>query len=313
VEQIADAVRRLARTKDIRVPCSKQMARRLDAIELVRQHREERTQELAYHSRPFVLCGLPIRRPPPGTLRHTRRNGRLTLEVIGHPSYGLPFGQDRLVPLWVATMAVRQQSRTILFESGAEILRTFGLPPDGIHYDRLVAAFQRIFASTIYFGSDQIGNRSTVWDCRRFHFFDRLKVWRSQADAEVDEARPRNVVTLSEAFWEEIQAHPIPVDLAAVRSLAHNPGCLDLYMWLTWRCYNAKRTEAVPLYGASGLCYQLGVGEYSRARNFRKRVRAWLETVRLHWPDCPARISADGETLTIGPATPIHQTDSIHH
>ena len=31
------------------------------------------------------------------------------------PTLGLPFGQDRLIPLWVATLAVRQKSKTILF------------------------------------------------------------------------------------------------------------------------------------------------------------------------------------------------------
>ncbi len=63
--------------------------RRLEAIELVRQRRAEFNQELAYNSRPFVLCGLPTRRPTPRTLKHSRRNGRFTLEIIGHPDYGL--------------------------------------------------------------------------------------------------------------------------------------------------------------------------------------------------------------------------------
>jgi len=35
------------------------------------------------------------------------------LQVTGHPSYGLPWGQDRLVPLYLATVAVREQSETI--------------------------------------------------------------------------------------------------------------------------------------------------------------------------------------------------------
>jgi hypothetical protein len=29
---------------------------------------------------------------------HERRNGRFLLPVTGHPTYGLPWGQDRLVP-----------------------------------------------------------------------------------------------------------------------------------------------------------------------------------------------------------------------
>ena len=138
--------------------------------------RDAHSQELASNSRPFVLCGLPIRCPLPGSLKHTRRNGRFTLEIVGHPDFGLPYGQDRLIPLWLATLAVRQRSRMVLFDSGAEILRTFGLPVDGVHYRRLVAGFKRIFASTIYFGDNE-ASRLPVWDCRRFHLFDRPKIW----------------------------------------------------------------------------------------------------------------------------------------
>jgi hypothetical protein len=305
MEQAGDVLRRMAVAKDVGVPIPKQTARRLDAIELVRRGRDEHSQELAYNSRPFVLCGLPIRRPQPGSLNHTRKNGRFTLEIVGHPDFGLLYGQDRLIPLWLATLAVRQKSRMVFFDSGAQILRTFGLPVDGVHYRRLVAGFKRVFASTIYFG-DNVASRQPVWDCRRFHFFDRLKIWCSQEGSEdLKEIAARNLVILSEPFWQEIQAHPISVDLAAVRSLAHNPGCLDFYMWLTWRCYNARRTESIPLFGPAGLAAQLGVVEYSRSRNFRKRLRTWLATVSLHWPDCPARIISNGESLVVGRAAPV--------
>src|SRR5215813_10692350 len=89
--------------------------RKVDAIELVRQKRSDGTQDVAFGARPFVLCGLPIRRLPDGTLRYSRRNGRFFLEIIGHPDYGLPFGQDRLIP----SQAVRQQTRTVEFESAS--------------------------------------------------------------------------------------------------------------------------------------------------------------------------------------------------
>jgi hypothetical protein len=72
---------------------------------------------LGFASRPFVLCGLPIKRPANGVLLHERRNGQFLLQVTGHPTYGLPWGQDRLVPLFLATLAVRQQRRTITFSS----------------------------------------------------------------------------------------------------------------------------------------------------------------------------------------------------
>ena len=85
-------------------------------------------------------------------------------------------------------------------------------------------------------------------------------------------ALAENTVTLSPAFWDELRTHPIPVDTEVVRALANNPGCLDLYTWLTWRCYQAKDTQRIPLFGPMGLASQLGVQEYARERKFRERI-----------------------------------------
>ena len=98
-----------------------QQRRRASSIELVRGDRPS-GPPLMFNSRPFLLCGLPLKRPAAGTLVHRRRNGLFALEVTGHPEFGLPFGQDRLIPLWVASRSVRQNRREIHFETGAEIL-----------------------------------------------------------------------------------------------------------------------------------------------------------------------------------------------
>src|SRR5689334_22237218 len=120
---------------------SKQKLKQAEGVELIRMKREQGEQTLGFSSRPFVLCGLPIRRPPKDVLIHKRRNGQFLLEVTGHPEYGLPFGQDRLVPIFLATLAVRQQNPTIQFSSAAEMLDTFGLQRGGKQYRRLIAAF----------------------------------------------------------------------------------------------------------------------------------------------------------------------------
>src|SRR3982751_2149775 len=91
---------------------SKYRMRQAEGISLIRKNREDGTQQLAFSSRPFVLCGLPVRRPPTGQLLYERRNGHFVLQLTGHPEFGLPFGQDRLVPILLATMAVQQKSQT---------------------------------------------------------------------------------------------------------------------------------------------------------------------------------------------------------
>ena len=123
---------------------SKQKLRQAEGSCLVRIKREEKNQTLAFSSRPFVLCGLPVRRPRTGELLFERRNGSFVLQITGHPEFGLPFGQDRLVPIYLATLAVQQKSQTVRFRSGAEMLETFGMQKGGKEYKRLVGAFERI-------------------------------------------------------------------------------------------------------------------------------------------------------------------------
>jgi Replication initiator protein A len=156
---------------------SKQKLRQAEGITLVRTQREEQKQNLAFSSRPFVLCGLPVRQPPQGQLLFERRNGRFLLQITGHPQYGLPFGQDRLVPIYLATLAVQQKSPTVRFRSGAEMLETFGLQKGGKEYRRLIAAFERIFGATIFFGTDTMSGKAKLVERSRFHFLREARIW----------------------------------------------------------------------------------------------------------------------------------------
>jgi hypothetical protein len=54
------------------------------------------------------------------------------------------------------------------------------------------------------------------------------------------------VIVLSDEFYREILAHPIPTDMEAVKVLASAPAVLDLFMWLVYRCFIAKREERIP-------------------------------------------------------------------
>src|SRR6266567_7847006 len=75
-----------------------------------------------------------------------------TLLLKVHYERYVPFGQDRLIPIWVATLALRQKSRDVHFNTAARMLDFFRLPKDGPHYRRMGEGFKRIFAATIFFG-----------------------------------------------------------------------------------------------------------------------------------------------------------------
>jgi hypothetical protein len=219
-----------------------------------------------------------VRKPSAGSLLHERRNGQFVLQVTGHPSHGLPWGQDRLVPIFLATQAIRQKSPRITFESATEMLSTFGMQQGGSQYRRLVTSFQRIFGATIFFGTDSQRDRATVIHRARFNFMTEARIWYSRdPDQKLLPGDCQNQIVLSEEFYREIQHHPIPTDLEAAKALSSSPAALDLFMWLSYRCFTAKGKERVPLFGEFGLVNQLGSIEYARPRKFRENWRAgWI-------------------------------------
>jgi hypothetical protein len=95
----------------------------------------------------------PAKAPTQDKLLYSRHNGKFFPEIVTHPRFGLPFGQDRLIPIWVATLEVTQKSRQVHLGSAGQMQDFFRLPRDGPHYRRAVAGFKRIFSATIFFGT----------------------------------------------------------------------------------------------------------------------------------------------------------------
>jgi hypothetical protein len=63
---------------------------------------------------------------------------------------------------------------------------------------------------------------------------------------------------------------------------------------------------------AFGLVNQLGSADYARPRKFRERLERWLDLVRTMWPECPARISADGQAILVNRAHAIRPQENMH-
>jgi len=281
---------------------SKQKLKRIEAVELLRLLPEEQNKkkELLYNSRPFVLCGLPVKKPKKEVLVHERRNGKFRLRIVGDPILGLPFGQDRLIPLLVSTLAVKQQSRLVRFRSGAEILEIFDLPKDGPHYRRLVDGFKRIFNATIFFGEED----DLVYESGRFHFFDHIRIWTHKTQLIQQQQLPgefENSVLLSEVFWKELKEHPIPVDLDVVRAFANAPGLLDFYTWLIWRQWRVNKTGATTKIPIQALIGQLGISERTTPKEFKRTLGKWIKQIRLLNPD--ATLLIDHSHLILVPTS----------
>ena len=170
----------------------------------------------------------------------------------------------------------------------------------------LVVSKQKLRQATIFFGTDTLRGTARVVQRSRFSFFREAQIWYSRDPQQYPVSEQlENVIVLSDEFYREIVAHPIPADLEAVKVLAGAPAVLDLFMWLSYRCFVAKGKETIPLFGSRGLASQIGSIEYARPRRFREKLDEWLESIRIVWPECPAKISGDGTGLEVNRATAV--------
>src|SRR5262249_16900970 len=138
----------------------------------------------------------------------------------------------------------------------------------------------------------------------RFNFFREAQIWYNRmTDERIVGTRFENVIVLSDEFFQEVMAHPIPTDLEAIKVLAAAPAIVDLFVWLSSRCFTARGKESIPIFGEFGLVQQIGTVEYARPRRFREKLDQWIRTIGILWPQCPAQISADGRYLVIDHGT----------
>ena len=290
---------------------TKQQLRKIEAIQLVRTNRDANTQNFGFAPRPFVMCNFPHKQPKNPAARYERFNGDFVLRILPDPVLGVPFGKDRIWPIYLSTMAVRQQSPVIQFAKASEILKRFNMHNSGHQFNRLVAGFKRIFSATIMFGPrDDIRQQSLfatengveapelAFAKERFHFIDKATLWYDRQDSS---KRFVNEIVLNDKFFNEIIAHPVPTDLDAVGALADSPGALDLYMWLAYRCFRIEpgQEAQVPLFGPRGLVHQIGSEEYARQRDFRRQMEIWLSSVSDLWKECPAKFNSAGNYLLL--------------
>ena len=64
------------------------------------------------------------------------------------------------------------------------------------------------------------------------------RIWYSRApDQKLLLGDCQNVIVLSDEFYREILDHPIPTDLEAAKALSSSPAALDLFIWLSYRCF----------------------------------------------------------------------------
>jgi len=103
-----------------------------------------------------------------------------------------------------------------------------------------VAAFQRIFGATIFLGTDAQRQKAMVAHQARFSFMSEARIWYSRhSDQETLSCEFQNEIVLSDEFFREILAHPIPTDMERNWITAIHRRC-SLLDSASPRCFVAK-------------------------------------------------------------------------
>ena len=111
---------------------------------------------------------------------------------------------------------------------------------------------------------------------------------------------------LSEAFFNEIIRHPVPLDLTTLKALKRSPLGLDLYLWLTYRMFaltTPQRLSWKQMYRQFGAHPDKASDNDSLFKTSATKVLRELKKIKLAWPELELRhASGPPDPASFGPA-----------
>jgi hypothetical protein len=223
-----------------------------------------------------------------------RKNGDALLTI--HPGYasnggqpecmGFPFGATaRWLLIYVLTESVRQQSpRVSLGESLTSFLRALGLPAEGRRVRVVRDQLQRLLCASIRFTFRD----HAMLAGRNLSLASDFFLWRNE-----DGQRALGFATLSDSLFRDLVAHPIPLDIGAVRVLRDSPLAIDLFVWLSFRLRKLRHPLSLSWFSIQG---QFGA-DYTEMKEFARNVRKELRRVHAVWPSLRTSFYRGGVTF----------------
>ena len=244
----------------------------------------EADPDRGFLGRIMALCSLP-RTNPGNQIRYIRQNGPYTLVMTTTGLHKLPHGSNpRLILAWVCTEAVRTGSREIVLgRSLSEFMRKLGISStDGRGQARVRNQMKRLFNCSVQLNYTTAGRETSAtalvaeltdfwWNPKHP---DQTGLWESK-------------VRLSEAFFNEIVSHPVPLDLTTLKALKRSPLGLDLYLWLTYRIFALTTPQRLTwrrMYQQFG-AHPAQAHDKETIQNFRRHALRELKKINLAWAD----------------------------
>ena len=273
-------------------------------VEAAAQYMADEESGIGFLYSGWCQAVLPHRRLPDGQPWQIRTQ-RVTLAVEpglrpgpdgdlvpGGVAYG---SRARLIMLYLQTTALRTRSREVeLGGSLREWLSRMGIPQGGKSQADVREQADRISRCRFTFHvqqGDRVGlvNQNVVDTAMFVSGGDGAS---GQRSLFVETAR------LSEVFFDLLSRHPVPVEVAAMRSINNNSVAIDLYAWLAYRLHSLSKPTPVSW---TALKSQFGNG-VGRMDNFRPRFIDNLKLAMAVYRD--AKVDVEQRGLVLHPSRP---------
>jgi hypothetical protein len=201
----------------------------------------ERAHDLGYTYSAWCLAGLPHREHPIGEdwlistdyAQLLLRPGVRVRDDGAREPLAVPSGTiARLLLIDLQSEALETGSRDIeLGPNPQRLIERLGLTRGGPVSRKIVDHLERLCrcALDFKFGTDQ---RALFVNERIVDAFEFSQVVDPRAKRPIPMIER---LRLSQAFYDELQRHPIPIDRAAVRDIQSSPRAIDIYLWLAFR------------------------------------------------------------------------------
>lgn len=247
--------------------------------------------EMGFMTRIMTLCSLP-RTDPGNRLQYKRETGPFKLVMIAGGDNKLPYGNlPRLLLAWVCTEAVRTQNRRLnLGNSLLAFMQELGIQGNSggsrgartllrTQIDRLFNChidliYQPAKGQKVSTGGRLAPKTALWWDYRSP---EQDTLWQSWLD-------------LNEELYEEILAHPVPIDMRILKTMRRSSLGLDLYLWLSYKTFSLYSQGKKPERLSWHLLYQqfgsdpTKVNDKATVNDFRTDVLRELRKLKLCWP-----------------------------
>lgn len=201
---------------------------------------------------------------------------------------GVPYGsRARLILLYLQTEALRLNSREVeLGRSMNHWLSRLGVPLGGEGARSVRDQANRLSRCRLTFEL-QRGGRSGLLNQNIVDSALFLSQDDCQGSLALETAR------LSEGFFNQLKAHAMPVDEAAIRQISNNSLAIDVYLWLAFRLRSLSKPTPITWRSMKA---QFGQG-VNRLDNFRSHYRKALELAMSVYPEAKVEEGAAGVTL----------------